>query len=267
MKHLFYKMVAIVATMAASSFASAGDLVQPSGGTTADPSATAAKTAALLAIGKISPANTFAAAQYGTGGVALRNRGAGGISAGGVVTPVKAAFAYWAVITNGAPSPAVASIQLQRQFPLPASATVTLKGTVVGTGASPCWGGTAIWVYKASVPAPIVTGNGLYKVTGHYRERGRDSRGLRQRPIWQNFYRRQPGAYLLACPSDSRPWRFRFVGQYKRGRPSRRWPRGNSWYVERRHQAQRRQDSRTWIGRGRQRLGWHQWCPVTAALG
>jgi hypothetical protein len=43
--------------------------------------------------------------------------------------------------------------------------TATVTGTLLGTGPSPCWDGSGINVYKASVPLTVATGNGSYKVT------------------------------------------------------------------------------------------------------
>lgn len=113
----------------------------------------------------VSAHQTFTAAAYGTGGVGLRNRGAGGIGISGVVTPVKAAFLYWAVITNGAVKTPDTQMKIQRLFPTPASAVTTVTGALLGTGGSPCWGGTAISVYRASVPLSVANGNGDYQVT------------------------------------------------------------------------------------------------------
>ncbi len=101
---------------------------------------------------------------YGTGGVALRNRKTGNIGISGVIQPVKAALMYWAAITKGPAPAADKAIQLQRLYPTPASAVVTLSGTSLGTGSSPCWPGNTITVFRASVPLSIATGNGSYKV-------------------------------------------------------------------------------------------------------
>jgi hypothetical protein len=109
------------------------------------------------------PAMVFTTANYGTGGVALRNRGAGSIGVSGVVGAVKAAFIYWAVI---GPNASAGSIIVQRRFPTPVSASVTLTGTVVGAGVNPCWvaATTPIVVYRAAIPLSIATGNGDYEV-------------------------------------------------------------------------------------------------------
>jgi len=101
--------------------------------------------------------------------VALRNRGGGGIEVSGVLGPVKAAYLYWAVIVNGAIPPAVQSIKLARVLPTVA-APVTLTGTIIRTGLSPCWprpvlAGGPIVVFRASVPLTLANGNGFYSVT------------------------------------------------------------------------------------------------------
>lgn len=109
---------------------------------------------------------TFTLANYGTGGVALRNRGTGNIGVSGVVGAVKAAFIYWAVIN---PILGVSDrVRLQRLAnppATPASAVVTLIGTPVGVGPQPCWIGTLITVYRAAIPLGVATGNGSYQVT------------------------------------------------------------------------------------------------------
>jgi len=104
-------------------------------------------------------------AQFASGGVGLRNRGTGAIGISGVITPVKAAFIYWAVITSGPAPIADQSIMVQRLSPGPASAVITVAGTNVGTGPQPCWAGDTITVFRGSVPTSVATGNGLYKVT------------------------------------------------------------------------------------------------------
>ncbi len=108
---------------------------------------------------------TYTSAQYATGGVGLRNRGTGGIGITGAITPVKAAFLYWAVITSGAAKAPDTQMKLQRLSPTPASAVTTLTGTLIGTGGSPCWTGSLISVFRAVVPLTVATGNGFYQVT------------------------------------------------------------------------------------------------------
>jgi hypothetical protein len=106
-------------------------------------------------------------AQYGSGGVALRNRGAGAIHVSGVLPPVKAAYIYWSVLiaVAGVIPPPVTSVTLQRLFPLPASAPVVLPGVQLAIGADPCWGSKGAVVFRAPVPLAVANGNGLYQVT------------------------------------------------------------------------------------------------------
>lgn len=116
------------------------------------------------ALGNIPAVHVYTNAGYGTGGVGLRNRLGGAINVSAVVKPVKAAFLYWAVITNGAAPAAAKTPKIARRHPLPVSAAVTLNGAVVGTGASPCWGGNTITVLKASVPTSVANGAGVYEL-------------------------------------------------------------------------------------------------------
>lgn len=144
---------------------SATDQRNPALGTTAAPAAgdIEFQTALAPVDGRI----VYQSAQYGTGGVGLRNRGTGAIGVSGVVTPVKAAYIYWAVITNGAVKAADKTIKLQRLSPTPASAVISVAGTLIGSGATPCWtpGTTTISVYRGAVPLTVANGNGLYQVT------------------------------------------------------------------------------------------------------
>jgi hypothetical protein len=112
----------------------------------------------------IPPFRAFGNANYGTGGVALRNRGAGSISVSGVTGAVQAAYLYWAVID---PNSASASIFINRRFPIPLTGPgIVLTGTVVSTGPQPCWAGNTIVVYRAEIPLSLVSpGNGEYEVT------------------------------------------------------------------------------------------------------
>jgi hypothetical protein len=76
---------------------------------------------------------------------------------------VKAAFLYWAVITTGAAPTADKSVTFEQIFPA-SGHSVTLTGTLLGTGATPCWAGNTISVFKATVPVADVSGNGSYMV-------------------------------------------------------------------------------------------------------
>src|SRR5436305_14812423 len=57
-------------------------------------------------LGTIKPSIRYANSAYATGGVSLRNRGAGNISVSGLPGATTAAFLYWAVITPTAAVPA-----------------------------------------------------------------------------------------------------------------------------------------------------------------
>ena len=105
-------------------------------------------------------------AQYGTGGVALRNRGTGGIHVSGVIAPVKVAYIYWSVLINAAGViPAETSVTLQRLFPPPVAGPVVLPGVLLKVGADPCWGSAGAAVFRAPVPIALANGNGLYQIT------------------------------------------------------------------------------------------------------
>jgi len=141
---------------------------QPAWGTSEAPNA--ADIRFETSIGSLEPAVVSASsapAQFGSGGVGLRNRGAGSIAVSGVLPPVQFAYIYWAVITSGPASAANQKIKLQRLSPTPASTVVTITGTNVGTGPSPCWGTSSdtITVFRGTVPITVATGNGVYQVT------------------------------------------------------------------------------------------------------
>jgi hypothetical protein len=144
------------------------------GGGVVDPAAppewkASAEAGSRAALGNIQPTKTFRNADLASGGVGLRNRRGGGIEIGGARKPVKAAFLYWAVLTDGAPPNAVKSIRIQRVFPGPPSAVRTVNGTAVGQGPEPCWnsfnGATRITVFRGAVPLNVANGNGSYVVT------------------------------------------------------------------------------------------------------
>ena len=149
----------LVACLASS--AAWSDESEPSWGTSAAP---AARVAQRLTLPDVTPSATFTGAQVGSGGVGLRNRITGGINVSGAPSPAKGAFLYWAVITNGAPPVATRQMNVQRRYPAPIVAA-NVVGTVIGTGASPCWSGNLITVYRASVPTNVASGSGLYQVT------------------------------------------------------------------------------------------------------
>jgi len=109
--------------------------------------------------------SVFTAAGYGSGGVSLRNRGGGNIAVSGVVTPAKAAYLYWAVISEGAAPKAAQSLKIQRLSPTEDSTVATVTGKSLGTAASPCWPGNTITVFKGTVPLSVANGNGSYQIT------------------------------------------------------------------------------------------------------
>jgi hypothetical protein len=150
-------LIAVLAT-AGSSFAA--DTPQKGECSAIDLSA-AANVVPTLNLGNIPPFRVFKHASYGTGGVAMRNRGAGGISISGVFAPVQAAYVYWAVI---APNKAASVITVKRLFP-GVVGPANLSGVVVGVGAAPCpWPGKIV-VFRAQIPPAIAVGNGLYEVS------------------------------------------------------------------------------------------------------
>lgn len=158
-----WRLAAMVLLLSLAATAQTGtEERQPAWGTSDSPTADGPFE---VTAGAVSAHETFTAAQFGSGGAALRNRGTGSISISGVITPVQAAYIYWAVITTGAATAADEKVKVQRLSPTPASAVVTVAGTLLGTGGSPCWSGNTISVFRGSVPTTVATGNGLYKVT------------------------------------------------------------------------------------------------------
>jgi hypothetical protein len=118
------------------------------------------------AAGQISPFKTYSAASYGTGGIALRNRGTGVLHVSGVTGRVQDAYLYWAILFNTTtPGKTLYNALLTRVFPFPVSYPVTLQGTLLGIGADPCWSSKGVAVFRAQVPKSIAAGNGAYEVT------------------------------------------------------------------------------------------------------
>jgi len=113
-------------------------------------------------IGLIAPSFIFNNASVATGAVGLRNRGDGGINISGVGAPIKQAFAYWAVVTNGPPTAAAANISLKKGAA--GGSFTNIQGVPIGAGASPCWKGDRTTVYRGIVPNSLANGNGLYLV-------------------------------------------------------------------------------------------------------
>lgn len=113
-------------------------------------------------LGRISGTLRFGNASVAVGAAGLRNRGEGGIAISGVTTPVKRAFAYWAVITNGPPTVAASNIFIKRGV---ANGPFTnIAGAAIGSGPSPCWRGDRVTVFRGAIPISLATGNGLYLI-------------------------------------------------------------------------------------------------------
>lgn len=96
---------------------------------------------------------------YVAAGVGLRNRGSGTIKLSGIPSgaKVKAAYLYWSVL-----GPASEPGSFKKGF----FAGTSVTGTKVGSGASPCWGGTTTgYAYRASVTSKV-KGNGSFKLKG-----------------------------------------------------------------------------------------------------
>ena len=125
-----------------------------------------AVTAKFLSLNPIDPFEAYYNASYGTGGIALRNRGSGVLHVSGVSRPIQDAYLYWAILFNTTqPGKALYKVCLRRIFPNPDFSEVTLEGTLLGIGADPNWGSNGVAVFRAKVPKCIATGNGAYQVT------------------------------------------------------------------------------------------------------
>jgi hypothetical protein len=100
---------------------------------------------------------SFANASFATGAVGMRNRADGGIEVSGITGPIKRALLYWAVITDGPPTAAVASVYLKKGG---ANGPFTnIVGARIATGQTPCWfAGDRITVYRAVVPTTLANG-------------------------------------------------------------------------------------------------------------
>jgi len=165
-KH-FFGLLAVAATLISTHRVSAQVIGEPSeaAGTAAYGEAPELRAAAAaFAV----PPMVFPASTYATGGVGLRNRGAGNINVSGLVGAAKLTFVYWAVISVGAPPVPAQSIQVERLFPvLPAAGPVVVPGVIVGVGPTPCWGpaNAAITIFRGVVPPAVATGNGSYQLT------------------------------------------------------------------------------------------------------
>src|SRR5712691_2271406 len=114
-------------------------------------------------VSTINPFKVFRDARYQDGGTGMRNQQSWGLLISGVAgVPIKA-YLYWAFITSGPAEPAQSGMKIQRREPTKAGVK-SLKGVVVGTGATPCWGGDTITVFRAGVPLAVASGNGSYEV-------------------------------------------------------------------------------------------------------
>jgi hypothetical protein len=96
----------------------------------------------------------FPNSQYAAGGAGLRNRTRAHIQITGLPgskgpMSANAAVMYWAIITTG---PAPIQYYTVRLTNMQSKLTASLTGTVVGTGASPCWPGDTITVFRVLVP-------------------------------------------------------------------------------------------------------------------
>lgn len=83
-------------------------------------------------VGNVSTHGVFSGAQFGSGELDCGTGAPGGISISGVITPVRAACIYWAMITEGAAPAADKKIMVQGLSPTPASAIVPVAGTPAG---------------------------------------------------------------------------------------------------------------------------------------
>jgi hypothetical protein len=153
---------ALATTCVLTATADAQNSTRPFGGTTDDPSAISLpRNKSAFVVRKFRQFE--GTSNYATGGVGLRNQITGGIVINGVVGSVQAAYLYWAVIANGT-LPAFSKALLIRRLSNPPGDFVTVFGTEVGSGLSPCWGGGPIKVFRGAVPLNVATGNGFYQV-------------------------------------------------------------------------------------------------------
>jgi len=120
---------------------------------------TVVRSARRAALGLVNPRAVFRDTMYSTGGTGLRNQSKGSILLNGNGTPppaAVAAYAYWAVITNGPAVPGMHDRLFIRKIDPAVTKFVELVGEVVGTGPDPCWPGDTITVFKAPVPLAII---------------------------------------------------------------------------------------------------------------
>lgn len=120
----------------------------------------------------IAPTFEYSSANYGTGGVALRNRRYGVIQISGVTGAVQAAYIYWPVLPSYYTTPPssttiahISSLTVTRLYPTGLPTTIKVYGNLLAVGADPCWSSYGAYVFRAALPTNVVTGNGLYKIT------------------------------------------------------------------------------------------------------
>ena len=146
--------------LAASAVAQESQAAAASGGALGKPPAARSNaTPAITNIGAVNATLRYSNASFGTGAVGLRNRGEGGFNVSGVTLPIKSAFLYWAVITQGAPTAAHSNVYLRKT-----GSWLNIAGSAIGSGASPCWAGDRTTVYRGVVPISLANGNGHYTI-------------------------------------------------------------------------------------------------------
>ena len=112
-------------------------------------------------LGTIRPSAEFRDASFVAAGVGLRNHSRGGITISGSSGTPMMTYVYWASITESSASSS--AVRIKRTSPAP-EITTSVKGTVVGRGPTPCWGGTTLTVFRGTVNPTVATGNGTYEV-------------------------------------------------------------------------------------------------------
>lgn len=145
--------------LAASAVAQESQAAASGGALGKPPAARSNAAPAITAIGAVNATIRYSGASFGTGAVGLRNRGEGGFNVSGVTLPIKNAFLYWAAITQGPPTAAQANVYLRKS-----GSYVNIPGSVIGTGATPCWAGDRVTVYRGAVPISLANGNGHYTI-------------------------------------------------------------------------------------------------------
>jgi len=169
-------VVALAATTAICSYAWAGGLPRPGGGTSRDSSAKTSAPFKAVTSPKITPEirfEIFTGAQYAAAGTGLRNRNTGTINISGFVPPLQKAILYWGVLCPSTRA-CGSSILIRRVAPAP-NAGQWFTGISIGTGSDPCWGSDHAEYYKAELPAsyaPPTGDGGIYQVAIPLGEQG-----------------------------------------------------------------------------------------------